>query len=129
MPIKQVASGGELSRLNLCVKSMVADSMELPTLIFDEIDSGVSGDVALKMGGILKELSRNHQVITITHSPQVAAHAKRHFYVYKKDKGNKTITNIRVLEYAEKIKVLATMLSKSPPSTFALENAKELLEN
>jgi len=81
------------------------------------------------MGGILKELSRNHQVITITHSPQVAAHAKRHFYVYKKDKGNKTITNIRVLEYAEKIKVLATMLSKSPPSTFALENAKELLEN
>lgn len=129
LPIKQVASGGELSRLNLCVKSMVADSMELPTLIFDEIDSGVSGDVALKMGGILKELSRNHQVITITHSPQVAAHAKRHFYVYKQDKGNKTITNIRVLEYAEKIKVLATMLSKSPPSTFALENAKELLEN
>lgn len=129
LPIKQVASGGELSRLNLCVKSLVANSMELPTLIFDEIDSGVSGDVALKMGGILKELARNHQVITITHSPQVAAHAKQHFYVYKKDVGDKTITNIRVLEYAEKIKVLATMLSKSPPSTFALENAKELLAN
>jgi len=129
LPVKQVASGGELSRLNLCVKSLIADNMELPTLIFDEIDSGVSGDVALKMGGILKELARTHQVITITHSPQVAAHAKQHFYVYKKDVGNKTITNIRVLEYAEKIKVLATMLSKSPPSTFALENAKELLEN
>ncbi len=129
LPIKQVASGGELSRLNLCVKSLVADTMELPTLIFDEIDSGVSGDVALKMGRILKELSVNHQVITITHSPQVAAHAKQHFYVYKKDVNNKTVTSIRVLEYAEKIKVLATMLSKSPPSTFALENAKELLEN
>ncbi len=129
LPIKQVASGGELSRLNLCVKSLVAERMELPTLIFDEIDSGVSGDVALKMGGILKTLANTHQVITITHSPQVAAHAKQHFYVYKQDIGNKTITNIRVLEYAEKIKVLATMLSKSPPSTFALENAKELLEN
>jgi len=129
LPVKQVASGGELSRLNLCVKSLIADNMELPTLIFDEIDSGVSGDVALKMGGILKDLAATHQVITITHSPQVAAHAKQHFYVYKKDVGNKTITNIRVLEYAEKIKVLATMLSKSPPSTFALENAKELLEH
>jgi len=127
LPLKDVASGGELSRLNLCTKSIVAGNMDLPTLIFDEIDTGISGDVALKMGGIIKKLSNKHQVITITHSPQVASHADTHLFVYKKDEDGKTKTNVRLLTEKERIKELATMLSKKPPSESALGNARELL--
>ena len=90
--IKNVASGGELSRLTLCIKSLVASSIPLPTLIFDEIDSGVSGDVALKMGHILRKLSNEHQVTVITHSPQVASKADVHYYIYKKVSNNRTYT-------------------------------------
>ena len=125
--IKQVASGGEISRLNLSTKSIVAGAMDLPTLIFDEIDTGISGDVALKMGGIIKTLASKHQVISITHSPQVASHADAHIFVYKKDEKGKTKTHVRVLSEKERIKELATMLSKKPPSESAIENAKELL--
>ncbi len=127
LPLKDVASGGELSRLNLCTKSIVAGNMDLPTLIFDEIDTGISGDVALKMGGIIKKLSSKHQVITITHSPQVASHADTHLFVYKNDEGGKTKTSVRLLSEKERIKELATMLSKKPPSESALGNARELL--
>ncbi|AEE52354.1 DNA repair protein RecN [Haliscomenobacter hydrossis] len=125
--IKDVASGGELSRLALVTKSLVASSIPLPTLIFDEIDSGISGDVALKMGNILRQLSNEHQVVTITHSPQVASKADRHYFVFKVDKPDRTVTNVRLLSNEDRIRAIAVMLSQSPPSDSALENAKELL--
>ncbi len=127
LPIKNVASGGELSRLILCVKSLVASSIPLPTLIFDEIDSGISGNVALKMGKILRKLSNEHQVVVITHSPQVASKADRHYFVYKRVNETRTVAKVRHLNEAERIRAIATMLSTSPPSDSAIENAKELL--
>lgn len=127
LPIKGVASGGELSRLTLVTKSLVASSISLPTLIFDEIDSGVSGDVALRMGEILSGLSREHQVVTITHSPQVASKADRHYFVYKEDAGERTATRVRELDDDERVQALAVMLSSDPPSKPAIANAKELL--
>jgi DNA repair protein RecN (Recombination protein N) len=128
MPIKDVASGGELSRLALCTKSLVASAIPLPTLIFDEIDSGVSGDVALKMGNILQKLSTHHQVVVITHSPQVAAKAEKHYFVYKNHTEDRTLTSVRPLSKDERVKAIAVMLSQNPPSTSALANAKELLK-
>lgn len=127
LPIKDVASGGELSRLNLCTKSIVADAIPLPTLIFDEIDTGISGDVALKMGLILRELAGRHQVISITHTPQVAARADRHFFIYKKVEGDRTLTNLRQLNGDERIRAVATMLSGNPPSASAVETAMEMI--
>lgn len=129
LPIKDVASGGELSRLNLCAKSIVADAIPLPTLIFDEIDAGVSGDVSMKMGQILKELSRRHQVICITHTPQVAAKADKHYFVYKKIQEDRTLTNVRPLNEEERVRSIAVMLSGNPPSDAALVTAKELISN
>ena len=129
LPIKDVASGGELSRLTLCTKSLVADAIPLPTLIFDEIDTGVSGDVSLKMGLILKELSRRHQVIAITHTPQVAARADRHYFVYKKVEEGRTITNVRHLDEQERVRSIAVMLSGNPPSDSAIVTARELVEH
>ncbi len=125
--IKDVASGGELSRLTLVTKSLVASAIPLPTLIFDEIDTGISGDVALKMGNILRTLSNQHQVTVITHSPQVASKADAHYFVYKKEKEDRTVTNVRLLTSDERVRAIATMLSQSPPSDSALENARELL--
>ncbi len=127
-PIRDVASGGELSRLTLCTKSLVASAIPLPTLIFDEIDSGVSGDVALKMGNILKKMSQEHQVVVITHSPQVASKADRHYFVYKKQEAERTLTRVRELGEDERVRSIAVMLSQNPPSESALANAKELLE-
>ncbi|MEZ4926179.1 MAG: DNA repair protein RecN [Saprospiraceae bacterium] len=127
LPIRDVASGGELSRLTLCTKSLVADAIPLPTLIFDEIDYGVSGDVSLKMGNILKELSKRHQVVSITHTPQIAARADAHYFVYKKITENRSITNIRLLEPEDRIRSIAVMLSGNPPSDAALATARELV--
>ncbi len=126
-PIKNVASGGELSRLALCIKSLVADAITLPTLIFDEIDSGVSGEVAFQMALILQSLSQNHQVISITHSPQIAAKANTHFFVHKIVQENRTTTGIRTLSTDERIIEIAKMLSGNPPTEIAKANAKELL--
>ena len=128
LPIKDVASGGELSRLTLCTKSLVADAIPLPTLIFDEIDSGISGDVSLKMGVILKELSARHQVISITHTPQIAARADAHYFVYKKVEGQRTVTNVRLLAPDERVRSIAVMLSGNPPSEAAIATARELVE-
>lgn len=128
LPIKDVASGGELSRLTLCTKSLVADAIPLPTLIFDEIDSGISGDVSLKMGLILKELSDRHQVVSITHTPQIAARADAHYFVYKKVADNRTVTNIRLLNPDERVRSIAVMLSGNPPSEAAVATARELVE-
>lgn len=125
--IKDVASGGELARLTLVIKSLVAGAIPLPTLIFDEIDTGISGDVALKMGGILRKLSNQHQVVTITHSPQVASKADAHYFVYKEVRDDRTVTKVRKLNQEERVRAIATMLSQSPPTESAIENAKELL--
>lgn len=127
LPIKDVASGGELSRLTLCAKSLVADAIPLPTLIFDEIDAGVSGEVSRRMGAILRELSDRHQVISITHTPQIAACADRHYFVYKEVDNGRTVTRLRVLAPAERVRAIGVMLSGDPPSEAALATAQELI--
>jgi len=125
--IKDVASGGELSRLTLVTKSLVASAIPLPTLIFDEIDTGISGDVSLKMGNILRQLSNHHQVINITHSPQIAAKADAHYFVYKKVSATATATKVKLLKEEERVRSIAVMLSQNPPSESALQNARELI--
>ncbi len=127
LPIKDVASGGELSRLTLCTKSLVADAIPLPTLIFDEIDTGISGDVSLKMGLILEELSRRHQVVSITHTPQIAARADKHYFAFKQVENGRTITQLRALSADERVRALGVMLSGNPPSEAALATARELM--
>jgi len=129
LPIRDVASGGELSRLTLCAKSLVADAIPLPTLIFDEIDAGISGDVSLRMGYLLRELSARHQVICITHTPQVAARAVLHYFVYKQVDGDRTVTKVRLLSPEERIRSIAVMLSSNPPSEAALRTAAELIQS
>ena len=126
--IKNVASGGELARLTLCTKSLVADAIPLPTLIFDEIDTGVSGDVAKRMATILRQLSNNHQVVSITHTPQIAAKADKHFFVYKEVIGETTSANVKKLSREERVQELAIMLSGNPPSEYAVSNAVDLLD-
>lgn len=127
MPVRKVASGGELSRLMLIIKSLVAKSMQMPTLIFDEIDTGISGEAARQVGIIIKELSANHQIILITHQPQIAAKANSHFFVYKEKKAEKILTNVKLLSEEERIHAIATMLSGEKPTSAAFENAKEMM--
>ncbi|MGN6493582.1 MAG: DNA repair protein RecN [Agriterribacter sp.] len=127
-PLKKVASGGELSRLMLCIKSLVAISVQLPTLIFDEIDSGISGEAARQVGIIMKDLGKSHQVIAITHQPQIAAKADAHFFVYKKEKGDRINTRIKLLSNDERIDAIAQMLSGEKPTAIALENAREMMK-
>lgn len=126
-PISQIASGGELSRLALCIKTIIADKTNLPTMIFDEVDSGVSGQVALIMGQLIDDLSDKYQIITITHSPQVAAHGDDHFFIYKEDRQDRSYTKVKKLDQSERVTELAQMLSGNPPSESAILNAKELL--
>jgi len=128
-PIRKVASGGELSRLMLCIKSLVAQSLDLPTLIFDEIDTGISGEAAKQVGIIMKDLARRRQLISITHQPQIAGKADAHYFVYKEIKGNSIKTNIRLLSQDERITAIAKMLSGEKPTAAALENAREMVMN
>lgn len=127
LPLRKVASGGELSRLMLCIKSLVAQKIDLPTMIFDEIDSGISGEAARQVGIIMSELSDMRQVICITHQPQIAGKANVHFYVYKQIVSNSVKTNIRQLTREERITAIAQMLSGEKPTAAALENAREML--
>ena len=126
-PIRKVASGGELSRLMLCIKSLVAQSMDLPTMIFDEIDTGISGEPAKQVGILLQDLGAKRQVLCITHQPQIAAKGHSHLYVYKEQKGSTTNTHLKTLSQEERIQHIARMIGGDPPSKTALENAKELL--
>ena len=126
-PIKKVASGGELSRLMLCIKSLVARSVDLPTLIFDEIDTGISGEPAKQVGLLLQNLGKARQVLCITHQPQIAAKGNTHLYVYKEQKANTTHTYLKTLDSKERIHHIATMIGGDPPSKTAIDNAKELL--
>jgi len=128
-PIRKVASGGELSRLMLCIKSLVAESVDLPTLIFDEIDTGISGEAARQVSFIMQSLSASRQLITITHQPQIAGKADAHFFVYKEIKGDAIKTNIRLLSRDERITAIAQMLSGEKPTAAALENAREMVMN
>jgi DNA repair protein RecN (Recombination protein N) len=126
--ISKVASGGEISRLMLSIKSLLSDYKGLPTLIFDEIDAGVSGEIAERMGAIMKKMSGDRQVIAITHLPQVASQGKEHFLVYKEDDAKSTITHIRKLNQEERIIEIAKLLSGEKMTDAAISNAKALLQ-
>jgi len=126
-PIGKVASGGELSRLMLCIKSLVAQSIDLPTMIFDEIDTGISGEAAKQVGIIMKQLADNRQIICITHQPQIAGKGNAHFFVYKDNKNKAINTNIRLLGEEERILTIARMLGGENPSNAALQSAKEMM--
>ena len=126
-PAGEVASGGEISRLMLGIKSLVASARTLPTIIFDEIDTGVSGDIADRMGSVMKELSTHLQVITITHLPQVAGKGNQHFRVFKADTDEQTITHIEQLSSGQRIQEIARMLSGSDITPEALANARTLI--
>jgi DNA repair protein RecN (Recombination protein N) len=126
-PLSEVASGGEISRLMLCIKSLVADALTLATIIFDEIDTGVSGDIAARMGHIMQRMSQYMQVIAITHLPQVAAIGNNQYRVYKDNSGETTHTHLVKLNADERIEEIARMLSGTTLTEAALNNARELL--
>jgi DNA repair protein RecN (Recombination protein N) len=128
-PVGKVASGGELSRLMLCIKSLVAQSINLPTMIFDEIDTGISGEAARQVGIIMKDLSVKRQMICITHQPQIAGKADAHFFVYKEIVKDAVKTSIRRLTAEERITTIAKMLSGEKPTAAAMENAREMVSN
>lgn len=127
MPVKDTASGGEISRLMLCVKSVLAQSVNLPTIIFDEVDTGVSGDMANRVGAMMGDMSNRIQVISITHLPQVAAYAKTHYKVFKTDETHATVTQVVLLDEKEHVQEVARMLSGKDVNQAAIENAKTLI--
>ena len=125
--VSEVASGGEISRLMLCVKALIASTKGLPTIIFDEIDTGVSGDIATQMAAIMREMASHRQIIAITHLPQIAALGTHHYKVYKADTATRTETHISRLNDEERITEIASMLSGKNTTEAALNTAKELL--
>lgn len=128
LPIHKAASGGEMSRIMLCIKSLTAKAMHLPTLIFDEVDTGISGEAARQVGILLRNLATYHQVICITHQPQVAARGSRHFYVYKEVGAKDRITTkVRALQEDERVLAIARMIGGEQPSEAAMQNARELV--
>lgn len=127
--LKEAASGGEISRIMLALKYLIADKKALPTIIFDEIDTGISGKIAIQMGEMFREISNSHQVLAITHLPQIAAKGKMHYVVFKDTAGDKTKTSIKELSGEERIIEIAQMISGSSESNTAIESAKELLEH
>ncbi len=125
--VSEVASGGEISRLMLCVKALIASTKGLPTIIFDEIDTGVSGDIATQMASIMKEMAAHRQIIAITHLPQIAALGQTHYKVYKADTDKRTETHISLLSADERVMEIASMVSGKNPTPEAVANAKQLL--
>ena len=125
----KVASGGEFSRLMFVLKYLQTDSSELPTVIFDEIDTGISGEIALKMAEMMSKMSEDHQIITITHLPQVAGYGKNHYYVFKDRSGAVTSSQIRQLEDKERVLKIAEMISGTNPTESALKSARELIHS
>lgn len=126
-PLAEVASGGELSRLMLAIKSVVTRRSLLPTILFDEIDSGVSGDISMAVGDIMHRMAQHMQVVAISHLPQIAAKASQHLKVAKALEGSRTISRIRQLSSEERVHEIAVMLSSNPPTTAALQTARELM--
>jgi DNA repair protein RecN (Recombination protein N) len=125
--LKNVASGGEFSRLMLCIKFLLADKTSMPTIVFDEIDTGISGEIAIKVGKMMKQMAQNHQVISISHLPQIAAQGNAHYFVYKDNSREKTSSKIKKLSEEERIIEIAQMIGGARPSVTAISNAKELL--
>jgi DNA repair protein RecN (Recombination protein N) len=126
--LQKAASGGEMSRIMLCIKSLTARALHMPTLIFDEVDAGISGEAARQVAILLRELSAYHQVICITHQPQVAAKGAMHFFVYKEDDVNgRLTTRVRVLKQQERVLAIARMIGGEQPSEAAISNARELV--
>ncbi|HHL52600.1 MAG TPA: DNA repair protein RecN [Flammeovirgaceae bacterium] len=128
-PIHKVASGGELSRLMFCIKYVMADKTALPTMVFDEVDAGVSGEIALQMGKMMQQMAAGHQVIAISHLPQIAAKGQAHYYVYKAIDGERSVSMVRQLDEEEKITMIARMIGGDSPSENALESARELIRS
>lgn len=126
-PLAQVASGGEFSRLMFCIKYVMAEKSEMPTLVLDEIDSGISGEVAFKLGSMMRKMSEEHQIIAISHLPQIAARGNSHYFVYKDNTAAKTISSIKHLEKSERVEEIAKMIGGDKPSKIAFQNAQELL--
>jgi DNA repair protein RecN (Recombination protein N) len=129
MPVKDTASGGEISRVMLCIKTIIARHMQLPSIIFDEVDSGISGDIANKIGEMMADISRSIQVIAITHLPQVAANGDHHLRVFKTDTDVETLTRIEQLDAEEHVMEIARMLSGKDLNQAAIENAKSLINH
>lgn len=127
--ITRIASGGEMSRIMLCLKSIITDSMYLPTIIFDEIDTGISGETASKVGQMMLLLSQKHQVLAITHLPQIAACGDQHLLVFKQTADNKTFTNIKQLDMQEREQMIATMMSGENCTESAVATAREMLKH
>jgi DNA repair protein RecN (Recombination protein N) len=129
MPVKETASGGEISRVMLCIKTIIARHMQLPSIIFDEVDTGVSGDVANMIGEMMADIARAIQVIAITHLPQVAANGDHHLRVYKTDNERETLTHVEQLSDQEHVMEIARMLSGKDLNQAAIENAKSLIKH
>ncbi len=126
-PLKNVASGGEFSRLMFCIKYVLADKTALPTIVFDEIDTGISGEIALKMVRMMQVMAKNHQVISISHLPQIAAKGSAHYFVYKDNSSAKTFSRIKKLSEEERVAEIAKMIGGAQPSAVAYESARELM--
>ena len=126
--MSKIASGGEMSRIMLCLKSIITDTMFLPTIIFDEIDTGISGETASKVGQMMQTLAEKHQVIAITHLPQIAVRGSQHYLVYKQISDNQTTTNIKLLTMPEREQMIATMMSGENCNESALATAREMLK-
>jgi DNA repair protein RecN (Recombination protein N) len=126
-PLAQVASGGEFSRLMFSIKYVMAEKTALPTLILDEIDSGISGEIAIQLGKMMKEMAQRHQLITISHLPQIAAKGDTHYFVYKDNASKKTVSLIKQLTATERVDEIAKMIAGAKPSALAIENAREMM--
>ena len=126
--LKSVASGGEFSRLMMAIKYILANKRSMPTIIFDEIDTGVSGEIAIKMGNMMRDMAHNHQIIAITHLHQIAGQGNAHYFVYKDHSADKTVSRIRKLSFDERVNEIAQMIGGKNPSASALKNAREILK-
>ncbi len=126
--LKNVASGGEFSRLMMAIKYILASKRSLPTIIFDEIDTGVSGEIAIKMGQMMRDMAQAHQLISITHLPQIAAQGMAHYFVYKDHSAAKTVSRVRKLTFEERVQEIAQMIGGKSPSPNAVSSAREILE-
>jgi DNA repair protein RecN (Recombination protein N) len=125
--LRNVASGGEFSRLMMVIKYILADKRRLPTIIFDEIDTGVSGEIAIKMGNMMQQMAQNHQIIAITHLHQIAAQGAAHYFVYKDHSAEKTVSRIRKLGFEERVQEIAQMIGGNKPTETVVNNAREIL--
>jgi DNA repair protein RecN (Recombination protein N) len=127
--LKNVASGGEFSRLMMVIKYILASKRKLPTIVFDEIDTGVSGEIAIKMGQMMNDIARNHQVIAITHLHQIATYGAAHYFVYKDNSAEKTVSKIKKLTFEERVQEIAQMIGGRKPSEAIVQNAREMLQS